>query len=288
MNFQTLIDCPQLADLLDHVDCLVFDCRFDLADVARGEQAYRESHIPGALYAHLDHDLSSPITPESGRHPLPGINGLVEWLGRCGMREDRQVVVYDDSYGTMAARLWWLLKCLGHRRVAVLDGGWQAWIAVGYPVNDHVVKPQPVNYSAQWDEHQVVTTDQVEKNLEASEFLLVDVRTPERFQGISEPIDPVAGHIPGAVNIPLTDNLDAQGRFKRPVELRELYAEVLANHDPTRQVYMCGSGVTACHSLVALSHAGETMPRVYAGSWSEWIRDPERPVALLSSSGRTS
>ena len=280
MKFDTLISCNDLAAHLQHADWLVFDCRFDLADVDKGERGYREAHIPGAQYAHLDHHLSSPITESTGRHPMPDIDQLLQWLGTCGMHTNKQVVVYDDSFGTMAARLWWLLKCLGHEAVALLDGGWQAWQSGSYEVNDHRVKAQNTHFQAHLDESHVVSTEQLLDNLDDPRFVLVDVRTEERFLGISEPIDPVAGHIPAAVNIPLTENLDPDGYFKSPAQLRELYASVIDSCDPQQQVYMCGSGVTACHSIVGMSVAGYALPRVYAGSWSEWIRDPQRPVAL--------
>lgn len=281
-TFENLIDCGQLAARLGEENYLVFDCRFDLADVERGERDYARGHIPGAVYAHLDRHLSSPITPTSGRHPMPDLTNLLAWLGRSGMHPGRQVVVYDDSFGAMAARLWWLLKCLGHDAVALLDGGWQAWRQGGFEINDYRVQPRAGSYHAALDWHNVVTTEQVLENLRAPEFLLVDVRTEERFLGVAEPIDPVAGHIPAAINIPLTRNIGSDGCFKPTHQLRELYADAVAVHDTTDQVYMCGSGVTACHSLVALCSAGYPMPRVYAGSWSEWIRDPERPVILQS------
>ena len=279
MRFNNLVNFQQLAQHLDQPDWLVFDCRFDLADVNRGQSLYRQSHVAGAFYAHLDHQLSSPITAHSGRHPLPDVDALVAWLASCGLSADKQVVVYDDSFGAMAARLWWLLKCLGHESVALLDGGWQAWQASGFALDADEPKPEPTRYQADFDWQYVVSTQQVMDNLDSKDFALVDVRTEERFRGISEPIDPVAGHIPGALNIPLSRNLDASGQFLPPDQLRELYAAVNASCPPQQQVYMCGSGVTACHSLLAMHVAGYAMPRVYAGSWSEWIRDPARLVA---------
>jgi thiosulfate/3-mercaptopyruvate sulfurtransferase len=264
---------------MDDKKWLIFDCRFDLSDVTKGQVLYQLSHIPGALYAHLDHHLSSPVKPHTGRHPMPQTEQLIEWLQGCGMHESKQVVVYDDSFGAMAARLWWLLKCLGHRSVAVLDGGWQAWNEAGYEVDDKPVQTIKSDFGATLDQDCIVGTKQILANLKQAEFSLVDVRSAERFNGIMEPIDPVAGHIPGAINIPLTQNMDEKGCFKSPQLLRELYAEVTAKYSTHSQVYMCGSGVTACHSLLALAVAGYDMPRVYAGSWSEWIRDPHRPVA---------
>ncbi|MDJ0880565.1 MAG: sulfurtransferase [Gammaproteobacteria bacterium] len=280
MIFDTLITAEQLASRIDQPDGLIFDCRFDLADVEKGHAAYLESHIPGAIYAHLDHHLSGPITPLSGRHPLPDMRELAHWLQQQGMTSSRQVVVYDDSFGAMAARLWWLLKCLGHHAVALLDGGWQAWTAAGYTIDNQVIQPEAGSFDASFNRSCVVSSEQVLHNLENQEFCLVDVRASERFKGIHEPIDPVAGHIPHSCNLPLTHNLDDQGFFKSAQELRAIYKEINEKCSPKQQVYMCGSGVTACHSLVALSVAGFDRPRIYAGSWSEWIRDPSRPIIM--------
>ncbi len=279
MLYQTLITSQQLSEIIDHENCLVFDCRFHLNDVERGRNDYVESHIPGAIYAHLDDNLCSPITPDSGRHPLPDMQQLVQWLGQNGMSEYKQVVVYDDTGGTQAARLWWLLKGLGHGSVALLDGGWQAWLGQGYAVTAEIDHPQAENYQAEFDWSLVVSTPTILNNVGKPSFLLVDVRTEERYKGINEPIDPVAGHIPAAANLPLTENLDENGFFKSAEQLRELYAPLDAKCIANKQVYMCGSGVTACHSLLAVVIAGFPMPRLYDGSWSEWIRDSNRPIA---------
>ncbi len=277
--FHNLIKSGQLEPHLQDENWLIFDCRFDLADTARGQQQYALSHIPGAYYAHLDQHLSSPITPNSGRHPLPHIGALTTWLGSCGFDGSQQVVVYDDSYGAMATRLWWLLKCLGHDAVALLDGGWQAWSEQGLAVDAGLPQHKPANYTAHFNPQCVVTTDQVVLNLTSPQWTLIDVRTAERYRGEQEPIDPIAGHIPGAVNLPLAENLDANGFYKSADQLRDLYAPLLPAQAPEQTVFMCGSGVTACHSLMALVLAGYPMPRVYAGSWSEWIREPDRPIA---------
>jgi len=278
LNYQTLVSAEQLYRHINDEQWLIVDCRFDLSDVDKGQSLYQQSHIPGALYAHLDRQLSSPINSQSGRHPMPDMQQLLSWLRQIGMHSSKQVVVYDDSFGAMASRLWWLLKCLGHDAVALLDGGWQAWNEASYEVNDQQPRVEPDNYQASFDWQQVVSTERVMGNLQNREFALIDVRTSERFNGIAEPIDPVAGHIPAAFNIPLAENLDAQGKYKSPQQLRELYAEVIEQYPSVQQVYMCGSGVTACHSLIALCVAGYQMPRVYAGSWSEWIRDKSRPI----------
>jgi len=278
--FNGLISAAQLAQELDRSDLLIFDCRFDLANVDKGQRLYRESHIPGAVYAHLDHALSSPITPQSGRHPLPDEQQFCRWLGDCGFDGSQQVVVYDDSFCAMGSRLWWLLRCMGHERVACLDGGWQAWCEANGPVDAELPRPLPAAPPEMTlSQDCIVSTDEVMANLNNVGFLLVDVRTGERFRGEQEPIDPVAGHVPGARNLPLASNLDASGCYKSRAALRELYADLMALQPVQQQVYMCGSGVTACHSLLALVAAGYDMPRVYAGSWSEWIRDPNRPIA---------
>jgi len=282
MTFETLIDADQLATRLNSPGWRVFDCRFDLGATESGRNAHRESHLPGALYAHLDDDLSSPITPQSGRHPLPDPSRLCAWLGDRGVGPDTQVVVYDDTGGTMAVRLWWLLRWLGHGGVAVLDGGWQAWLQAGLPLQ--TAPPDPVEscvFQGSPDWRQVVSSETLTEQLQhgGAALQLMDARKRERFRGDAEPIDPVAGHIPGAVNMPLQDNLDAEGRFKRPDALRELYTTVLGDHPVNDVVAMCGSGVTACHNLLAMESAGLHGGRLYAGSWSEWIRDPHRPVA---------
>jgi thiosulfate/3-mercaptopyruvate sulfurtransferase len=280
--FETLIQPEQLAPHLGEPGWRVFDCRFDLADTARGEAAHAAGHLPGAFYAHLDRDLSSPITADSGRHPLPDPDRLVAWLGAHGVDRDTQVIAYDDSGGTMAVRLWWLLRWLGHARVALLDGGWQAWLAAGLPAE--ATAPAAVAaraFDGRPDPAQVVDSATLAAQVSAGrdELLVMDARTPERFRGEKEPIDPVAGRVPGAVNLPLGLNLGADGRFRSAEELRALYAPVIGGRRPDQVVAMCGSGVTACHNLLAMAIAGLDGGRLYAGSWSEWIRDPARPVA---------
>jgi len=282
MGFETLIGCEDLAAKLGDPNWRLFDCRFDLADTHRGEQAYAQGHIPGAFYAHLDRDLSSPITPQTGRHPLPPVDGLTAWLGAHGIQADTQVVAYDDSGGTMAVRLWWLLRWLGHPRVALLDGGWPAWSAAGLPVETTPPRPPVATaFDATPDWSQVATTQEILRQLEtgADALLLMDARTRERFRGDAEPIDPIAGHVPGAISLPLQDNLNPDGTFKPAQALRARYEQALAGRSPSETAAMCGSGVTACHNLLAMEIAGLRGGRLYAGSWSEWIRDPRRPVA---------
>ena len=280
MPYTTLIDVAALGDHLADPHWVLFDCRFDLADTGHGRRDYEHAHLPGARYAHLDEDLSSPITPHTGRHPLPDPERLCAWLGEQGVDATKQVIVYDDSGGNMAVRLWWLLRWLGHPAVAVLDGGWQAWLAADLPVTADLPQPQPTRFDGTPDWDLVLTTDQVVGDLEHGEWRLIDARTPERFRGEAEPIDPVAGHIPGAVNLPLQRNLGPDGRFRPAAELRAMYLERLGPYAPQRSACLCGSGVTACHNLLAMEIAGLPGGRLYAGAWSEWIRDPARPVAV--------
>jgi thiosulfate/3-mercaptopyruvate sulfurtransferase len=258
-------------------DWRLVDCRFDLADKHRCEAAYRESHIPGAYYAHLEEDLSGVVHPDSGRHPLPDWRDFALRLARWGIDRNTQVIAYDQGNGAFAARLWWLLRAIGHNRVAVLDGGWTAWRAAGGPVDRSVPAAGSIAVEAAPD-GDWVTTPQVEQNLRDRTFVLIDARSARRFAGLEEPIDPVAGHIPGARNFPFEQNLDGKGLFLGQTELRSRWLAFLQGCQPGDIVHMCGSGVTACHSLLAMEHAGLAGSRLYVGSWSEWIRNPERPV----------
>lgn len=279
--YRTLIDVEALAAL--EGAALILDCRFNLADTAAGERAYAESHLPGALYAHLDRDLSSPIRAQSGRHPLPDPAWLYAKLVAAGLTAKRQVVVYDDAGGATAARAWWLLRWLGHGAVAVLDGGWQAWVEAGQALESdraqRLSADQPIPVTT--DAAQLIEVQALQQALASAEVLLVDARAAERYRGEVEPIDAIAGHVPGAINAPLTDNLQG-GRFLAPERLRERWSALLAGRDAGSVVHMCGSGVTACHNLLAMEHAGLAGSRLYAGSWSEWIRDPKRPLATGS------
>jgi thiosulfate/3-mercaptopyruvate sulfurtransferase len=278
-SYTTLISATELDEILHHSDVVVFDCRFDLADATRGEQAFCIEHIPGAAYAHLDHHLSGPITCNTGRHPLPDINLFSQWLAANGVSDDSLVIAYDDTQGTMASRLWWLLNWLGHQRVAVLNGGIQAWQAAGYELTDVLSKNTAGNFSAKPSMNMVVTTQEMISNLTTHHLQIIDVRARERFDGIKEPLDPVAGHIPGALNVPLFQNINEHGFFRSSDELYSLYSEQLPVFNQDQRVLMCGSGVTAAHSVLAMKLAGLEMPRLYAGSWSEWIRYPDNPIA---------
>lgn len=279
MDYTTLISVDDLAAQLTTRDRVVVDCRFSLGDTERGRRDYLETHVPGALYAHLDHDLSGSIVPGStGRHPLPDIDALVRTLSAWGIDAEVQVIAYDDMGGVMAARLWWLLRWLGHQAVAVLDGGFPAWLAAQKPVSGGTEQQQPRRFSSRPRPDLVVTTEEVLAIVHDQSAILVDARDPERFRGEQEPIDPVAGRIPGALNAPHSRNLGADGLFLPADRLSARYKQLLGERDHSRCVLYCGSGVSAAHDLLAMAHAGLEDARLYAGSWSEWITDPNRPL----------
>ncbi len=277
--YKTLVDCHTLALHLHDPDWVVVDCRFTLTDTAAGRRHYEAGHIPGARYAHLDDDLSSPKAATTGRHPLPDPAKLATTLGGWGIGPGKQVVCYDDSFGAMASRLWWLLRWLGHDTVALLDGGLPRWQREGHPMSKELPVIQPANFVPRPRNDMVVDAAQVARLVKDESWLVIDARAEERFNGEVEPLDPVAGHIPGAVNVPFDDNLHVSGRFSSPEELLELYRGQMRQVKPEHVIQMCGSGVTACHNILAMEHAGLHGAKLYAGSWSEWIRDPSRPVA---------
>lgn len=277
-TYATLMTATELFDCLHDRDLRLFDCRHDLAEPEAGAQAYADGHIPGAQFLHLDRDLSGPLSGRNGRHPLPDPDRLAKRLGECGVSKSSQVVVYDEFGGVFAARLWWLLRWLGHDRVALLDGGLAAWWAAGLPSTpaSEAIPSSSFDYRLRPD---TVDVGFVESNLRTREVLLIDARGPDRFRGENETLDPVAGHIPGAVNRHFKLNLNEDGRFKPAGRLREEFRSVLGERDPHTVVHSCGSGVTACHNLLAMEVAGLHGSRLYAGSWSEWCSDPSRPIA---------
>jgi thiosulfate/3-mercaptopyruvate sulfurtransferase len=279
-QWTTLIDAQTLAALLGNHDLRVFDCRFALNDPGTGEAAWREAHLPGAQYAHLDRDLSGPHRAGAGRHPWPDAGTVCDWLGRCGVTPDTQVVAYDSGDSAYAARLWWLLRTLGHRKVAVLDGGWAHWIGQGLSTDSAASMVLPAKYRAAFDVDCLLDATGIQARL-AEGDLLIDARAAERFRGEVEPIDRVAGHVPGAVNRPYAMNL-SDGRFKSAAQLAEEFTALLGGRAPQRAIAMCGSGVTACHHLLAMAHAGMPGARLFTGSWSGWIEDPLRAVSIGS------
>ncbi|HXQ30997.1 MAG TPA: sulfurtransferase [Steroidobacteraceae bacterium] len=279
ISSQTLIDTAAVAARIGDASCRIVDCRFDLADADAGAAAFARGHIPGAVYAHLDRDLSGPRTPWSGRHPLPEPDQLAATLGALGIDAGTQVVAYDETSGMYAARLWWLLRWLGHQRVAVLDGGLAAWRAARLPLSTEPAVVAPREYHAVPDDDAHVSADALAALLTREACVLLDARAAERFEGRVEPLDPKPGHIPGARNHPYSRNLGPDGRFLDAAALRALLTPLLGSAPPTAVVSMCGSGVSACHTLLALEIAGLHGARLYPGSWSEWCRDPGRPIA---------
>lgn len=277
--YRTLIDANTLAAHINDPAWVVCDCRFKLSDAEGGRRAYAQAHIPGARYVHLNDDLAGPVGAHTGRHPLPDPTRLAEALGRWGIDRTTQIVAYDDSFGSMAARLWWLLRWLGHEAVAVLDGGIQAWQRAGGALNADVPVVTRKRFVAQPNDTLWVDADFVQRALADNTHVVIDARAEERFSGEREPFDAVAGHVPGAINLPFEDNLSIASTFQSPAELRAQYAPLLAGRPATQAIHMCGSGVTACHNLLAMEHAGLTGAKLYAGSWSEWITDARRPVA---------
>jgi len=281
-RYSLLIEPHQLAALAPGADVAIIDCRHELARPEWGAQAYRQAHLPGAVYAHLDRDLSSAVSAHSGRHPLPDPVRLAVKFGEWGIDRGTQIVAYDQGNGAMAARLWWLARWLGHERVAVLNGGLAAWQAAGLPLESSPARPTPRHFEAGTPLEQVMSAAEVQRSLTDPGFVLIDARAADRFAGRNETIDPIAGHVRGARNHPFTRNLDANGRFLPAAELAREWDDTLAVASApatARIACMCGSGVTACHNLLALALAGRRGAALYAGSWSEWIRDPARPRA---------
>ena len=278
MNFTSLLTAEVLAGYLNDPDWRIFDCRHRLSDVEFGAQAYADGHLPGAFFLHLDRDLSAPKNGRNGRHPLPDAQLLANKLGAAGVSWKTQVVAYDDDGGMIAARLWWLLRWLGHDRVALLDGGIGQWVKEGRALTSERPKPVPAVLSVECRDW-VVSSDEVLASLDRRELCLVDARAADRFRGETETLDPVGGHISEARNRFFRDNLDADGCFRPALELRHEFLALLAGVDPAQSVMQCGSGVTACHNLLAMEIAGLHGARLHAGSWSEWCADPGRPVA---------
>lgn len=272
-----LVSCEQLAAHLNDPDWRIVDCRHQLSDVGYGQRVYAEGHLPGAFFMHLDRDLSGAMSGCNGRHPLPDPQVLAAKFGAIGISSRTQVVAYDDAEGMVSGRLWWMLRWLGHDNVAVLDGGFNRWVKEGRPLMRDIPVVLPTVFEIEQRDW-VVTADEVLANIASQELVVVDARGPDRFRGENETIDPVGGHIPGARNRFFRDNLDADGRFRPAAELRREFLELFAGTPPGKTVMQCGSGVSACHNLIALELAGLTGARLYAGSWSEWCSDSARPV----------
>lgn len=276
MAYTTLISSATLAQHIDDANLVIIDCRFSLADSESGAQAYRMGHIENARYAHLDKDLSSRKNNTTGRHPLPDFNILVKKLGQWGINNKSQVVVYDDTGGAFASRLWWLLHCLGHEATAVLDGGIAQW---QQPLSTRLPRINEKTFRAYLDPSSWLIATELNNALSNKSIQLIDARTAIRFSGEQEPIDAIAGHISGAVNRDFQLNMNINGLFLDQNILREQFSTLLGSFSPEQTVHMCGSGVTACHNILAMEYAGLSGSKLYAGSWSEWITNQNRSIA---------
>jgi len=279
MNYTTLVSGAVLAERLGDPDWIILDCQHDLMKPAFGREAYAKEHVPGAQFVGLDDDLAGPKTGSNGRHPLPSVEALTALFSRLGITADRQVVVYDSAQNMYAGRLWWSLKWLGHEKVAVLDGGLGKWKADGRPVTADVPAAQPATFVARVNLAIRADAGEVASRLNDGKSTIIDARAPERYDGSAETIDPVGGHIPGAVNRFWKSNVNDDGTFKPPLVLRAEFEALLAGKAPAAVIQQCGSGVTALHNFVAMEIAGLSGSKLYPGSWSEWCADPKRPVA---------
>ena len=274
--YTTIISASELFAQLDNPKWIIFDCRFNVTQPQWGREQYDTGHIPGAFYCDLDKDLSSPPTSDSGRHPLPDAQTLGLKLAAWGVSDNSQVVVYDEAVGAVAARMWWTLRWLGHNAVAVLDGGLKQWNEAAYPLNTELPKTKPKgNFQPHPNDDLWVSTAEVERVGTDADTVLIDARSQARFRGEEEQVDPIGGHIPGALNRPLTDNMGSDGCFLSSQQLRDYYAPLCRE----QVIHYCGSGVTACHNLLAMEVAGLGLQQLYVGSWSEWIRSKDRPLA---------
>jgi thiosulfate/3-mercaptopyruvate sulfurtransferase len=280
MKYTGLISVEQLASLADHDKVLIVDCRFDLGDTGLGRREFEISHLPGAVYADLDRDLSDQNRHGLGRHPFPSAAQFSRLLSSWGLLPGMQVVCYDGSNASMAARLWWMLRSVGHESVAVLDGGYAAWARAQLPLQTAQTVRTPSHVDLHFDPTRFVDFGEIAADRSAEGLLLIDARPGPRFRGELEPIDPVAGHVPGAINRPVADNLGEDACFKPAATLRAEFAALLQGRPARAVAAMCGSGVTACHNLLAMHHAGMDGARLFAPSWSGWISDPTRPVAI--------
>ena len=279
MHPKILISAPEFQRKLGDPEWVAIDCRSDLLNPDAGRMAYDQGHIPGAVFLDLDRELAGPVRPETGRHPLPDVGAMTTRLGELGIRTTDKVVVYDGNHGALAARAWWTLRWLGHDAVRLLDGGLAHWASMGLPVDGEGVERAPVSYVARADSSMVVTTEELASDVPGiANRNLLDARDRARFRGEQEPIDPVAGHVRGAINVPFTDFVNEDGTWRPVAERAGLIEGALGSDREAAWCVMCGSGVTACHLAISGLEAGFREPRLYVGSWSEWIRDPERPI----------
>ena len=277
--YTTLIESDELPFIIDRPNTVIFDCRHELTDSEYGINSYNKGHIPNAIFASMDNSLSQKTNGKNGRHPLPELSAFTSWLGVCGVTQSTQVIAYDDAGGAYASRLWLLLKWLSHDAVAVLNGGLQAWISQG----GNLVLDTPNQNSSETFEPEfraiLVDSDFILQHLDDEQTLVVDARSNDRFHGQNESIDPIAGHIPGAINRFFKDNLDSTGKFLAAKDLKKAFEAILGDNLEKTIIHQCGSGVTACHNLLAMEVAGIKNSKLYPGSWSEWISDPSRPIS---------
>jgi thiosulfate/3-mercaptopyruvate sulfurtransferase len=283
MKHTTLVSIDTLAANYTNPNWVIVDCHYLLNDPDAGRRAYQRGHIPGAIYAHLDEDLTGPIIPgKTSRHPLPDIDTFTNTLSRWAITEDTQVIAYDNRGGGIAVRLWWMLKWLGHDAAAVLDGSFTHWKKAGFPVTDEITTPKPKTFKPKPHPEMIATLNEIETIRQHPNKLLVDSRAQERYRGETEPLDPVAGHIPGAVNRYYMDNLDEEGKMKTVSELKEIFSALIGETQPGNVIFYCGSGVTSAHNILAMAHAGLGMAKIYPGSWSEWVIDPDHIIETVS------
>jgi thiosulfate/3-mercaptopyruvate sulfurtransferase len=280
MKSDILVSAAGLNDLIHSGICTVVDCRFDFSNTNKGRAEWLAGHIPGAFYAHLDQDLASPVGDHSGRHPIPVSADFAEYLASIGWSDGKLLVAYDEGSNAISARLWWLMRYFGHPS-ALLDGGLAAWADAGFALEtgETRLNPEPVEELVP-NQHMTVSAEFIHDSLDSSAVLVLDARAAERYSGEMELLDKKAGHIPGALNRPFGENLNDEGRFRDPELLKAKFEDVLGGSTATRVVHSCGSGVTACHNLFAMELAGIGDTRLYPGSWSEWIRDPARPIKM--------
>jgi thiosulfate/3-mercaptopyruvate sulfurtransferase len=278
MNYMTVITANQLEPHLEEANWAIFDSRYDLVQPHWGKEQYLLEHIPGSVYVHLDDNLSAPKSGTNGRHPLPGIEVITEYFSELGIDENTQVVIYDSRGGGIAARLWWMLKYLGHEAAAVLDGGFPEWERLGLPIRANHESRVPRQFVPRLKPDLKVVADEVHERRSKGSSLVLDSRAPERYRGEEEPFDPIAGRIPGAVNRFWQMNLGTDGCFRSPDILRSEFDTLIGGIAPTDTIVYCGSGVTGCHNVLSMAYAGIQGVRLYAGSWSEWSSDPNRPI----------
>jgi thiosulfate/3-mercaptopyruvate sulfurtransferase len=273
-----LISTTELATKIGNSNCVIFDCRHDLFDAGKGERSYREGHIPGAIYANVDTDLSGEKSGTNGRHPLPSPAAFTAFLARSGVTNTSKIIAYDDVGGQFASRLWWLARWIGLTDVSLLDGGISKWIADGHALSRDVPVPKPAALRGHANPLMALNADEVEAGLKIASTTLIDARAPERYRGEVEPIDPVAGHIAGAKNRFYKENLNADLTMRTPAEISTAFLSMMNAPKADEVVHQCGSGVTACANIFAMEYAGLTGSKLYAGSWSEWITNPARPI----------